>query len=81
MTLIEKNDANMQKCTCPDCPSYNECAKGKAEVLYCAAEIGKSGCPYPMQGCVCGACPVHSEGELRALYYCIHGSAEEIEKK
>lgn len=81
MPKVEKNEGNMQNCSCPGCPSYNECAKGKAEVLYCAGEIGKSACEYQKNGCICGACPVHTEFALESGYYCIQGSADEVDGK
>ncbi len=71
----------MKNCSCPGCPSYNECAKGKSEALYCAGEVGKSGCEYQMNGCICGACPVHTEFALTSGYYCINGSADETDGK
>ena len=79
MPKVEKNDANLNRCFCPKCPSYNECAKGKIERLYCAGEIGKSSCQYKMNGCLCGGCLVHRENGLKAGYYCIKGSADAIE--
>lgn len=79
MPKVEKNESNTQKCFCPKCPSYNECAKAKTESLYCAGEIGKSPCKYGMNGCICGGCPVHMENNLKAGYYCINGSADEID--
>lgn len=78
MSLVPKNDANLKKCLCPTCPSYNECAKGKAEKLYCCGDIGKSGCEFKTNGCLCGGCPVHYDYSLTAFYYCMHGSAEAI---
>lgn len=81
MSIVEKNEANLNACFCPRCPSYNECAKEKMERLYCAEEIGKSGCEYKMNGCLCGGCPVHAKSELKSGYYCINGSAEEVDAK
>jgi hypothetical protein len=81
MAKVEKSEINLKKCFCPNCPSYNECAKGKMEKLYCAGEVGKSVCEYKMNGCLCGGCPVHAENNLQAGYYCLNGSADEIEVK
>ena len=81
MPKVIKNEVNIKKCICHNCPSYNECAKGKKEKLYCAEEIGKSVCAYNMNGCICGGCPVHMENNLKAGYYCIHGSADIVDKK
>ena len=79
MPKVEKNEANLNKCFFFYCPSYNVCAKGKIERLYCAGEIGKSSCEYKRNGCICGGCPVHMENDLKAGYYCINGSADEID--
>jgi hypothetical protein len=81
MPKVEKNQKNIEDCACTRCPSYNECAKGKKEILYCAREIGKSSCKYEMNGCVCGACVVHNKCNLKSGYYCIKGSAEEVDGK
>jgi hypothetical protein len=81
MSKVEKNEVNTKKCVCPMCPSFNECAKEKNERLYCSEVVGKSGCEYQMSGCICGGCPVHIEFGLKSGYYCMHGSAEEIDGK
>lgn len=75
MPKVEKTELNLGKCPCPNCPSYNECAKGKIELLYCAEETGKSACQYKMNGCICGGCPVHRDNGLKAGYYCLNGPA------
>jgi hypothetical protein len=80
MSNVENNYENRAKCPCAKCPSYNECAKGKNEALYCANGIGKSKCEYHMNGCICGPCPVHSNYSLKAGYYCIYGSADQVDK-
>lgn len=76
MAKVEVNESNLKKCVCPACPSYNECAKGKKELLYCAEAIGKSSCEYKMSGCICGGCPVQKENNLKAGAYCIKGAAK-----
>lgn len=81
MPKVEKNEANIKNCSCPECPSYNACAKEKVEVLYCAGEVGKSGCTYEKNGCICGACAVHEEFFLESMYYCIQGSADQVDGK
>lgn len=81
MEKVINNKGNKEKCICPNCPSYNECAKEKKEVLFCADKIGKGKCAYQMNGCICGMCPVHKECKLKNGYYCIHGSAKEIDSK
>jgi len=77
MVKVEKTPENLKKCSCPKCPSYNECAERKLEKLFCAKEVGKSSCKFQMNGCICMSCPVHKENNLKAGYYCINGSAEQ----
>ena len=78
MPKVENNQTNKDLCSCSSCPSYTDCSKEKAELLFCAT--GKSDCKYETNGCVCGSCPVHKANGLEAGYYCIHGSAEEVGK-
>ena len=78
MPQVTKNEVDLSQCACPKCPSYNDCARGKNEKLYCATEIGKSACEYKMNGCLCGSCPVHTASGLTNGYYCLKGSAKEI---
>lgn len=75
MPKVEKNQANLQACVCPDCPTYNDCAKSKTEVLFCAEETGKSACAFGMNGCICGNCPVHQANQLASGYFCVNGPA------
>lgn len=81
MFKVEKNEVNSKNCSCPACPSFNDCARGKAENLYCAGQVGKSACAYEMNGCICGPCPVHAQYGLKSGYYCLHGSADEVDGK
>lgn len=78
MSKVQDNKENVDKCKCPTCPSYTECLKQKTAVLFCAR--GKAECPITMKGCVCGVCPVHTANNLKSGYYCLQGSADEIEK-
>jgi hypothetical protein len=67
---------NMKLCTCPQCPSYNGCAKEEKELLYCAT--GKSqGCITGEKGCICGSCPVTPKMGLKHGYFCTRGSEKE----
>lgn len=76
MPKVENNLSNQKKCFCPNCPTFDTCAKEKNERLYCAA--GKTACDLKMKGCLCGACPVHAENNLQSGYYCLKGLADEI---
>jgi hypothetical protein len=64
---------NKKLCICPDCPTYNECAKEKGELFYCA--LGKSAtCITKESGCVCPACPITETMGLTKDYFCIKGT-------
>ena len=48
MSDAERNKAMADArsmCTCPACPTYTDCMRGKHESLFCA--IGKTGCVLP----------------------------------
>lgn len=81
MKKIENNELNRSKCICTKCPSFNECSKENGETLFCADDVGKSKCEYKMSGCICGPCPLTKEYNLTKGYYCIHGSAKELDEK
>jgi hypothetical protein len=64
---------NKKHCICPDCPTYNECAKEKDELLYC--KLGKSqACIIKESGCICPACPITEMMGLTNDYFCIKGT-------
>ncbi|HTX61937.1 MAG TPA: DUF2769 domain-containing protein [Methanobacterium sp.] len=68
------------QCICPICPTYNECAKSKEELLFCV--IGQSkNCITDRKDCLCPPCPFARRLNFGAVYttYCIRGS--EIEQK
>lgn len=63
-------------CICAKCPSYNDCAKGKNELLYCAT--GKSPeCITEEKGCICPTCPLTEAMDLKNGYFCTKGSEKE----
>ena len=65
--------ANKALCTCPNCPTYNECAKENGELMYCA--LGKSAtCVTKESGCICPACPVTKKIGLTKDYFCTKGT-------
>ena len=52
------------------------------EGIYCADAVGKSRC-NDLDGtkpCLCPTCDVWKENNLRSTYFCLHGSAAEIEQ-
>jgi hypothetical protein len=74
--LIEESK---KKCVCAECPTYNECAGRKRELLYCV--LGKSKeCQLDELGCICPECPVTAELDLRSTYYCTQGSEKELRR-
>lgn len=77
MKKIEKNEENLNSCACARCPSYNECAEGEGEKLYCSDQI-KNDCQFQPNGCICPSCPIHRQFNLEKIYYCIHGPANKI---
>jgi hypothetical protein len=76
MTEEERKKAikeNKKLCICPDCPTYNECAKEKRELVYCAS--GKSqACITKESGCICPACPITEMMGLTKDYFCVRGT-------
>ncbi|MFA6096520.1 MAG: DUF2769 domain-containing protein [Candidatus Paceibacterota bacterium] len=81
MSKVEKNSDNLKGCLCANCPTYNDCAREKKEILFCSQANGKGTCAYKMQGCICPVCVVYKKNGLDASFYCIYGSADEIENK
>ncbi len=79
-TLKEKGqdtDHLRQECICPDCPTYNDCAREAKELIYCV--VGKSpSCITEDLGCICPGCPVTFELGLVHLTFCIDGSEAEL---
>jgi len=93
MAKVKISDDNLRHCRCPQCPvqAKSTCARklfndtdnasdpkniGK---LYCAK--GKSSCNDldGRQSCICPTCLVWNENNLRSMYFCLRGSADEIE--
>lgn len=65
-----------RECTCPECPTYTDCARDAQELIYCV--VGKSpACITEDLGCICPGCPVASELGLVHLTFCIEGSEAE----
>ena len=73
-TLDGKKKAELRgKCICRDCPTYNPCADGAGELLYCV--LGESfRCITEDVGCICPSCPLVDELGLLDLTFCIRGS-------
>lgn len=68
------------QCICPICPTYNDCAKKEAELLFCIIGESKE-CITERKDCMCPPCPFARRLDFGAVYntYCIRGS--ELEQK
>jgi hypothetical protein len=79
MSDAEKNDLdkqNKERCLCPTCPTYADCAQKKKELVFCF--VGKSGCIKASKGCHCPGCKVRVDFGLTNIYYCLNGTEQEI---
>jgi hypothetical protein len=65
------------KCICPECSTYSDCAKWGAESLYCL--VGRSReCAVSEVSCVCNDCPLAKELGMRFThFFCTLGSEKE----
>jgi len=62
-----------EECICPDCPTYNDCARKAEEGLFCAH--GSSFiCITKENTCICMQCPVWKEYGQTNEYFCSKGS-------
>lgn len=77
MKTIEENKA---LCICPNCPTYNECAQKKGELLFCLLG-GSPACITEEAGCVCPACPVTDKMDLSNDYFCTRGLESQQRRK
>jgi hypothetical protein len=71
---VADTEENAKICACPLCPTYDECMKGRGELLYCAR--ASSDCEVVRKGCVCGQCTVAVRARLSLNYYCANGPAD-----
>ncbi|UCC57906.1 MAG: DUF2769 domain-containing protein [Candidatus Bathyarchaeum sp.] len=69
-------EANKALCTCPGCPTYNECAQKKGELFYCAMGASPT-CITEELGCICPACPITEKMGLTHEYFCVKGTERE----
>lgn len=68
---------NQERCNCPPCPTYAQCAEEKGELVFCLRE--KSSCIKDTVVCFCPDCPVHKDLGMVNMYYCLRG--DEIEQR
>jgi len=78
MSKVANNEKNLRHCRCASCPVMEKSTCDKKKVLFCAT--GKAPCKDldAKQSCICPMCLVWDENNLRSMYYCVHGSADEI---
>ena len=67
---------NRERCLCPTCPTYADCAKKKKELMFCFE--GKSICIISSKGCHCTGCPIKTDFELTNIYFCLNGKEQDI---
>ncbi len=60
-------------CICPDCPTYNDCASGAQERLFCA-HGGSFVCISKEMDCLCPGCPVTGDFGLTRNFFCTRGA-------
>jgi hypothetical protein len=73
---VEKQDR--ERCKCPGCPTYADCAKKAKELLFCLS--GKSSCIKTSNGCHCPGCMVRTDYGMTNIYFCLNGTEAEIRK-
>ena len=82
MPRVEINETNKRHCRCGVCPVLlaSECVKTTTgpNFLHCAT--GKTECKDYDFGkkCMCPTCLVWDENNLKSVYYCENGTADEI---
>jgi hypothetical protein len=71
--VMKKIGELMKMCTCPKCPTFNECAKNAMEGLFCS--MGHSfHCITENKGCICSSCPVAKMQGLTHQSFCLMGN-------
>ena len=73
MQMVE---TKKELCICGDCPSYNDCASGNKELLYCALG-GSPSCLTEEIGCICPDCPITEQMGLKYEFFCTRGAEKE----
>lgn len=70
---MRKMQMFINKCACPTCPTYTECAKNDQEGIFCL--MGNSfRCINQINGCNCPTCPVENDLSMKDNMYCMRGS-------
>ena len=71
--VAERMGELAKMCTCPQCPTYNECAKNAGEGLFCAHGTSFH-CITEPKSCICPGCPVTKQAGLKHQAFCVMGS-------
>jgi hypothetical protein len=61
------------KCRCPVCPSYTECAKNDNEGIFCL-QGNSFRCIGQINGCNCPDRQVKHDFAMKDMMYCVKGS-------
>lgn len=64
------------QCICDPCPTYNECMRADAGLLFCFTGRAAS-CTFEKKGCICPNCPVYKTFGFKKSYFCIRGTEQE----
>jgi hypothetical protein len=73
MRLVEENK---KLCIGEGCPTYNDCARNRKELLFCV--LGESQtCITEEVVCICPDCPVTKRMELKHQFFCTRDSENE----
>jgi hypothetical protein len=72
------DEQNREKCLCPTCPTYADCAAAAKEIMFCLTK--KSSCIIASKGCHCPGCPVKAELGMTNIYFCLNGAEIDIRK-
>lgn len=72
---VKKIEELMGMCICPDCPTYNYCARKAIEGLFCTYG-GSFHCITEEKDCLCPTCPVASDLGLTRNFFCTRLSEE-----
>ena len=70
---VEDTTGNADRCVCPTCPTYDQCMRDNAELLFCARAA--TGCSPKSVACTCATCTVWRNNGLASFYFCLHGAA------
>jgi hypothetical protein len=71
--MVEKVKGMGKMCTCPSCPTFNDCAKNAMETMFCMHGTSFH-CIKEVKGCKCPTCPVTKQAGLTHSAFCVMGN-------